>query len=134
MKEFIVPLENHNLFKFDVTTCPEGVKHFFDTNNYLFFKNLFSLDDKFTFVEKKVSEAIMNDAYCSFKGDLRLICSTTQSLKVKLGSGYFLLNSGDAFLYDTHKVKIDLKKAGGGIFSPLIYTEIFLSNMEIDTL
>ena len=108
MKEFIVPLENHNLFNFDVTTCPEGVKHFFDTNNYLFFKNLFSLDDKFTIVEKKVSSAIMNDAYCSFKGDLRLICSTTQSLKVKLGSGYFLLNSGDAFLYNTHNDPINV--------------------------
>ena len=99
-----------------------------------FLQNLLELDDKFTIVEKKVSAAIMNDAYCSFKGDLRLICSTTQSLKVKLGSGYFLLNSGDAFLYDTNKVKIDLKRAEGRIFSPLTYTEIFLSNVEIDSL
>ena len=134
MKKFIVPLENHNIFKYDASTCPEGVKYFFDINHYLFFRNLFSLDEKFDVIELKVGQAIGEDLYASFEGNLRLICSTTQSLKVKLHSGYFVLNSGDAFLYDTHKVKINLKKAGGGIFSPLTYTEIFLSNVEIDTL
>ena len=134
MKELILPLENHNILKFDVTTCPEGVQHFFDTHDYLFFKGLFTLRDKFTIVEKKVSHAIMNDVYCSFEGDLRLICSTTQSLKVELDSGYFILNLGDAFLYNTNKVKINLKRAGGRIFSPLRYNEIFLSNVEIDSL
>jgi hypothetical protein len=40
MKEIILPLENHNVFNFQASTCPEGVQLFFEKNNYLLIRNL----------------------------------------------------------------------------------------------
>ena len=42
-------------------------------------------------------------------------------IKSKTWFWIFSSDGGDAFLYDTNKVKIDLKRAEGRIFSPLTY-------------
>lgn len=127
MKEIVLPLENHNVFNFQASTCPEGVKFFYEENHYLLLRNLFNYEEKFNMIEKKISNALMKSVYCSFTGDLKLICSTTNPLKVKLDFGYFILNVGDGFLYDKNKIKINVKRSDGRLFSELEYTEISFS-------
>lgn len=127
MKEIVLPLENHNVFNFQASTCPEGVKFFYEENHYLLLRNLFNYEEKFNMIEKKISNTLMKSVYCSFTGDLKLICSTTQPLKVKLDSGHFILNLGDGFLYDKNKIKINVKRSDGRLFSELEYTEILFS-------
>jgi transcriptional regulator len=124
MKEIILSLENHNVFNFQASTCPEGVKTFFDKNNYLLIRNLFAPEEKFSMIEKKVSNAIMKSVYCSFNGDLKLICSTSEPIKINIQSGYFILNLGDGFLYDKNKITVKIQKK---LFSTLDCREIFFS-------
>jgi hypothetical protein len=61
-------------------------------------------------IEKKFSNAIMKSVYCAFSGDLKMICSTTEPIKLLIDSGYFTLNVGDAFLYEDNSIDVKVKK------------------------
>lgn len=122
MKEIILPLENHNIFNFQASTCPEGVKFFYEKNHYLLLRNLISPDEKFNMIEKKVSNAIMKSVYCSLKGNLKLVYPTNEPLKIQLNTGYFTLNLSDGFLFDRSQIKPKINKK---LFLTPKYGEIF---------
>lgn len=125
MKEIILPLENHNVFNFQASTCPEGVKYFFEQNNYLLLRNLFKKDEKFNIIEKKVSNAIMKSIYTSFSGTYELICQVNGSSKIILNNEYYSLNEGDGFLYINNRLKIKLQK---NIFSNSSILKLYFSD------
>ena len=128
MKEIILPLENHNIFNFQASTCPKGVNFFYEENHYLLLRNLINLDEKFNMIEKKISNALMKTVYCSLKGDLKLFYPINESLKIQLNDGYFILNLGDGFLFDMNKIKPSVRKINNRSFFIPKYGEIFFSN------
>jgi hypothetical protein len=69
----------------------------------------------------------MKSVYCSFNGDLKLICSTNQPIKINIESGYFILNFGDGFLYIKNKINAKVKNTQKKLFSTFDYKEIFFS-------
>jgi len=124
MKELLLPLEEHNIFKFHASTCPKGVKYFFEENNYLLLKNLFDTNEKFNLIEKKISNAIMKSVYLSFNGDYQLICQTEGDSKIVLDNQFYLLEKGDGFFFVKNKFNFKIQKK---IFSNSSTSKLFFS-------